>query len=124
VWLGADDNRQTGLYGSTGALRVWASLFAKLPTEPLRLDLREDPQLAWVDPQAQALSDESCPGARQLPFIRGYEPTDTDSCFGARIGGWFGRDEREAHQPDDDEKRRRWFDWMRRKDDDRDDETL
>ena len=123
VWLGADDNRKTGLVGSTGALRVWAALFAKLPTEPLRLNLSDDPQLAWVDPQAQALTDESCPGARQMPFIRGYEPMDTDSCFGARIGAWFGRDDGYERQPREDEQRRRWFDWKRRKDE-RDDEPM
>ena len=32
VWLGADDNSGTGLYGATGALRVWGSLFKRLPT--------------------------------------------------------------------------------------------
>ncbi len=123
VWLGADDNRKTTLYGSTGALRVWAALFEKLPTEPLELDLRDDPQMAWVDPQAQTLTDASCPGARQLPFIRGFEPVDTDSCFGARFRGWFDRDDEYETRPERDAERQRWFDWSRRKDE-RDDETL
>ena len=89
VWVGRDDNQQTGLYGATGALRVWAALFAKLPTEPLVIDLRDDPQLLWVDVGAQGLTDASCPGARQLPFVRGHEPGFTESCTMARIGAWF-----------------------------------
>lgn len=92
VWMGRDDNQQTGLYGATGALRVWAALFARLPTEPLLLDLREDPQLQWVDMAAQGLTDASCPGARQLPFVRGHEPDFTESCYMARLGDWFRPD--------------------------------
>ena len=30
VWVGRDDNRPTGLYGSTGALKVWIDLFRQL----------------------------------------------------------------------------------------------
>ena len=89
AWVGRDDNQQTALFGATGALRVWAALFAKLPTEPLVLDLRDDPQLLWVDLGAQGLTDASCPGARQLPFARGHEPGFTESCTMARIGEWF-----------------------------------
>ncbi|HET7843271.1 MAG TPA: penicillin-binding transpeptidase domain-containing protein, partial [Xanthomonadales bacterium] len=115
VWLGADDNRQTGLYGSTGAMRIWASLFAKLPTEPLNLPLGEDPVLAWVDPSQQSLTEPECPGARQLPFARGFAPGGFGGC------GWgygpddestgFGRareDERyERLGPEDDYDARR-----------------
>jgi penicillin-binding protein 1B len=89
VWVGTDDNRETGLYGATGALRVWASLFEKLPSEPLALALGEDPQLAWVDPSAQQLTDSGCPGARRLPFIKGYEPYGYSGCG---WGGWYDRD--------------------------------
>ena len=88
VWLGADDNRQTGLYGSTGAMRIWAALFTKLPTEPLRLPLGDDPVLAWVDPSQQSLTEPECPGARQLPFARGFAPAGLGGC------GWgFGPDD-------------------------------
>lgn len=31
VWVGFDDNRETGLYGATGALAVWQELDARLP---------------------------------------------------------------------------------------------
>jgi penicillin-binding protein 1B len=108
VWVGRDDNRATGLYGSTGAMRVWASLMAKLPTEPLRPDFSADPLLAWVDPQAQVATDPECTGARQLPFIRGYEPLAYDGCGS---GDWFsrGRDPREDEAP---RRRRGLLDWF------------
>jgi penicillin-binding protein 1B len=137
VWLGTDDNRQTGLSGSTGALRVWAGLFAKLPSAELTLPLVDDPQLAWVDPQSQQLTDETCPGARRLPFIRGHEPYRYDGCPWHRVGDFFGRDEREDDErrsgrygryenEDDDEeerpRRRRW--WQRDRDEDDDDDDV
>lgn len=89
VWLGADDNSQTGLYGSTGAMRIWAALFAKLPSEPLNLPLNDDPVLAWVDPAQQSLTEPECPGARQLPFARGFAPGGYGGC------GW-------GYGPEDD----------------------
>ena len=34
--MGNDQNEQTGLYGATGAMRVWSGLFARLPSAPLK----------------------------------------------------------------------------------------
>jgi penicillin-binding protein 1B len=131
VWLGADDNRGTGLYGSTGALRVWASMFAKLPTEPLRVPLDDDPQLVWVDPQSQQQTESTCPGARQLPFARGFEPYEMASCTWDKMRDFFAGDEtadrealeaeREAERDAARERRRqRWRNWFRRDDDEYD----
>jgi penicillin-binding protein 1B len=111
VWLGTDDNKATGLYGATGALRVWAALFAKLPSAPLQLPLSEDPQLRWVDTPTQMLTDAECPGARQLPFIRGYEPFEFASCLNDPITQWFrgelGQRERDWDRGRDYQSRRR-----------------
>ncbi len=113
VWVGSDDNRDTGLYGATGAMRIWAALMAKLPTTPLRLDLSEDPQMAWVDPQLQQGTDPDCTGARQLPFIRGYEPIAYGGCG---VDDWFERDARDAADGeagrDQPRKRRTLLDWF------------
>src|SRR5690606_12141741 len=32
VWVGNDKNEMTGLYGATGAMRVWSGIFARLPS--------------------------------------------------------------------------------------------
>ncbi len=102
VWLGADDNSETGLYGSTGALRVWAALMAKLPTRPLAPDLRTDPHPVWVDLRWGPETDPECPGARTLPFIVGFEPDRYEPCY--------------ADPParEEEERERRWFDWRKR----------
>lgn len=111
VWLGTDDNHDTGLYGATGAMRVWADLFARLPSKPLQIDLREDPRLAWVDPQGQTLTDAGCAGARQLPFIAGYEPEAYWDCESAP-GYEDLRTLPEERPRRARKKRRRWFDWF------------
>jgi penicillin-binding protein 1B len=101
VWLGTDDNQATGLFGSTGSLRVWASLFAKQPTEPLTLALGQDPHFAWVDPHSQRQTDPDCPGARQLPFARGHEPAEVEHCGWDRFRDYFGgEDDRAANTED------------------------
>ena len=79
VWVGRDDNKQTGLWGATGALQVWTGLMRKLPSAPLVL-AQDGLDMAWINPQSGTRTDEKCPGARQLPFMTGFAPTETDSC--------------------------------------------
>ncbi len=35
----------------------------------------------WVDKQQQALTDPSCNGAVQIPFIEGSEPQESTACM-------------------------------------------
>ncbi|AKC86128.1 penicillin-binding protein 1B [Pseudoxanthomonas suwonensis] len=73
VWMGNDQNEQTGLYGATGAMRVWSGLFSRLPSAPLRVsDKGLDWQ--WVQAQGSYATDADCPGARRLPFVAGSAP--------------------------------------------------
>src|SRR5690606_29064878 len=37
VWVGNDKNEMTGLYGATGAMRVWSGIFSRLPSASLRV---------------------------------------------------------------------------------------
>lgn len=91
VWVGRDDNRETGLYGATGAMRVWAGLIESVPGKPLAPRTGSDPVLAWVDTASQAITESSCPGARELPFIAGWQPTRQVACGGDTLGDFIGR---------------------------------
>ena len=73
VWMGNDRNEQTGLYGATGAMRVWSGLFSRLPSSPLRV-AGKGMDWQWVQPQGNATTDADCPGARRFPFVAGYAP--------------------------------------------------
>lgn len=71
VWVGNDQNEQTGLYGATGAMKVWSGIFARLPSAPLKVPGKG---IDWQWIVGSNATDASCPGARQLPFVSGYAP--------------------------------------------------
>ncbi len=88
VWVGNDANQPTGLFGSTGAMKVWAELFRHLSTRPLVVD-PQGLEWAWVDAEEFATTDEDCPGARRFAFVAGYLPQERRSCHAdAGSGGW------------------------------------
>ncbi|MGA9342709.1 MAG: penicillin-binding protein 1B [Rhodanobacteraceae bacterium] len=88
VWVGRDDNKPTGLFGATGALKIWIDLFEQLPTQPLVVPSAGTEQ-AWVDPASGERSDPACEGARELPFASGYLPAGSEHCPVDRIRQWF-----------------------------------
>ena len=88
VWVGNDKNQPTGLYGATGAMRVWSGLFTKLPTEPLRVT-GQGIEWAWLDGAAYATTESDCPGARRAAFVSGYLPTEHKTCQQSSWLDWF-----------------------------------
>ena len=105
VWVGNDQNEPTGLYGSTGAMRVWSALFTKLPSAPLNVG-SAGLEYGWVDAATFATTEENCEGARRYAFVAGYLPPEHVSCqerswldwfrFGGDDGGQRREDEEEA----------------------------
>ncbi|OUD15780.1 penicillin-binding protein 1B [Thioflexithrix psekupsensis] len=69
TWIGRDDNKPTGLSGSSGAMRVWREFIDNLaprpypPVEPSPLQWR------WVDYKTGRWSTRGARGAVKLPFI-------------------------------------------------------
>ena len=98
-WVGLDDNRPAGVTGSNAAMRVWAGLFRSVPIEAVDLRMPDGANFVWVDKQQQALTDPSCPGAVQIPFIEGSEPLASTACLQSLDNKprkslwrkWFGR---------------------------------
>ncbi len=83
VWLGRDDNGKTPFTGATGALQVWTSFMRKADPLPLDMPQPDNVVQAWVDPRTGQGSDGNCPGAVQMPYIRGSEPVPGAACGGA-----------------------------------------
>ncbi|KRG43386.1 penicillin-binding protein 1B [Stenotrophomonas pictorum JCM 9942] len=106
IWMGNDQNEQTGLYGASGAMRVWSGIFRNLPSAALRVSNKG---LDWQYVQAEGsnATDEGCPGARRLPFVAGFAPQYVPCTVPeaappaeeqAQSGGWrswFGLDRKE-----------------------------
>ncbi len=83
VWLGYDDNRDTGLTGASGALRVWTELMDELSISP-RANF-EPAGITWkkvsVDPATQT-RQRNCSHTLTLPFAATSEAEDAVNCEG------------------------------------------
>ncbi|MBP6749425.1 MAG: hypothetical protein KA144_07290, partial [Xanthomonadaceae bacterium] len=102
IWVGNDQNKTTGLYGATGAMRVWSGLFSRMPSAPLRVG-GKGIEAQWVN-ERNASTDAGCPGSRRFAFVAGFGPAyepcplaETDALDGEAtdeeggIAGFFGR---------------------------------
>ncbi|MBP6626384.1 MAG: transglycosylase domain-containing protein, partial [Arenimonas sp.] len=88
VWVGNDKNEPTGLYGATGAMRVWSALFMKLPSAPLQVG-GEGIEWGWVAAAEFATTEETCAGARRYAFVAGHLPPEHVSCVERSWLDWF-----------------------------------
>ncbi|HET8700840.1 MAG TPA: penicillin-binding transpeptidase domain-containing protein, partial [Nitrococcus sp.] len=80
VWVGRDDNGRTGLTGSSGAMKVWGEMMAKLPLRAFQPNPPASVQELWIDERTGALAASYCEHAVQLPYIRGSAPDGTSEC--------------------------------------------
>ncbi len=107
VWVGNDKNEPTGLYGATGAMRVWSALFKQLPSAPLQVG-SEGIEWGWVAASEFATTEETCAGARRYAFVTGHLPPEHVSCVERSWLDWFrfGGDDgdEKAPKPEDTEQ--------------------
>lgn len=80
VWLGRDDNKPAGLTGSSGALKVWGKMMKQLDVGILDQNQPENIKWFWIDSMNQLKLTGRCNNAEFLPFIKGTEPENTQSC--------------------------------------------
>lgn len=91
VWMGYDDNTNTGLTGTTGALKVWATIFKQRSTLGLQNIPPENITIAWIDSETGKAVEDDCPNAIAIPFMRDYLPKDVLRCrnSGEKVLDWF-----------------------------------
>jgi penicillin-binding protein 1B len=101
TWIGADDNRSTGLTGATGASRVWARVIGGLEANPYAPP--QPPSLAsrWVNYETGRATAAACPNAISLPMpseavsrereVRRCDDggEESNGRFGSRIRQWL-----------------------------------
>jgi len=80
VWLGRDDNGDTGFTGSSGPLRIWTSIMAELPQRPLRLAPPQGVEMVWLDADGLRRSGKGCDGAREYPLLTSSIPSEASTC--------------------------------------------
>ncbi len=91
TWLGTDDNAETPLTGSSGALTVWSDLFAHISHQPLNFVRPQGIVYAWTDTVSGELSAAKCKGARYMPYVAGTEPLNAAPCVRQKrtLRSWF-----------------------------------
>lgn len=94
VWLGADDNRSTGLTGASGALQVWGEMMQRIGVQPLELVPPEAVIWASVDSQSGLRAGGDCRSAVTYPFIAGSAPQRLAPCARRGSASGHGTDER------------------------------
>ena len=92
IWVGRDDNKSTGLSGSSGALPIWSQVMSDLrvssfdPLPPSKVET------VLVEPQSGLRADEGCMNPIAVPFVADYSPEDYAPCANAYRPGalqWF-----------------------------------
>ncbi len=80
TWVGRDDNAETGLTGSTGALKIWAHFMAEASQRSLAYRMPDQVAPYWIDNSNGYMTGKGCPNARMMPFIEGSEPAQRTDC--------------------------------------------
>jgi penicillin-binding protein 1B len=80
VWLGRDNYKTIKLTGSSGALRVWADIWAQQVFEPFRIS--RDATLEWryINRINGGLTKQHCANSVLLPFKKSQIPTQSSAC--------------------------------------------
>ncbi|NJD32725.1 MAG: penicillin-binding protein 1B, partial [Gammaproteobacteria bacterium] len=81
VWMGHDDNSQTGLTGTTGALAAWSRLMSSITTTSFEPLMPESLENRWIDYYSGRETSPYCDGAAvSLPFRIGTPLVPSDDC--------------------------------------------
>jgi penicillin-binding protein 1B len=99
TWIGADDNRPTGLTGGTGAAKIWAGVLHSLEASSYTAPAPDTVAEQWIDYLTGQPMAEDCDNAvavpvpADAPFERAFG-CHGDTGFGTRIKSWFRGDGR------------------------------
>jgi penicillin-binding protein 1B len=87
VWVGNDDNAATGLYGASGAMRVWAKTFSVHCRTHLCSWATKGVEWVWLHPRARGEDRSSrVPAHAAWPSWRAMRQRHFDGCPLARCG--------------------------------------
>ena len=89
AWMGYDDNRSTGLTGSSGAMKIWSRLFGSISTEPYQLTPIAGIETVSIDRDSGLLGGKGCENTVELPFITGSQPQQAADCAEQEGSSWF-----------------------------------
>ena len=80
AWLGTDDNKSTGLTGSSGALPIWSDIMKRIRTRPFSFAYDDELEYHHVEEKRGLLVDEDCSSAAYLAFRKDNVPEKYGVC--------------------------------------------
>jgi penicillin-binding protein 1B len=81
VWMGHDDNRPTGLTGTTGALTAWTPIMAGLNTSSFEPVMPETMDERWIEYYSGRETSPNCSGsAVAMPFMLDTPLPQSEQC--------------------------------------------
>jgi penicillin-binding protein 1B len=89
VWTGFDDNRETSLTGSSGAMKIWRNLVKEVAYRPYNLPEMSALKKYWIDGKNGLLTEQGCENALELLFIEGTQPKQMSDCEISGGSNWF-----------------------------------
>ena len=89
VWVGSDETQPMGLTGASGAMQVWADLFARAGVAPQQMLKPETITWHGIDRDTAGLADKGCDDKVQLPFIESGALPDPAPCARGQAPGWL-----------------------------------
>jgi penicillin-binding protein 1B len=93
IWVGYDDNRESKLTGSAGAMQVWDELMANLHPTAITLAAPAGYQLETIDYATGGRSRPGCGDPVTIPIPYNARLANQPGCepsLGERIKQWFG----------------------------------
>ena len=99
TWVGADDNKPTGLTGSSGAAKIWAGVLHSLEASSYTAPAPDTVADQWIDYLNGTPIAENCGNAVAVP-VPADRPIERpfgcngETGLGARIRSWFRGDGR------------------------------
>lgn len=79
-WLGTDNNKPTGLTGSSGALKIWTEIMKKIQTQPIVFNSSASVEYIAIDPETNKHIDASCENAVYLAIQSEMLPAEQSGC--------------------------------------------
>jgi penicillin-binding protein 1B len=89
IWMGVDENQPMGLTGASGAMQVWADLFAGAGVVPQQIQKPETITWHGIDRTSAGLADRGCADNVQLPFIESGVLPDPAPCASGQAPDWL-----------------------------------
>ncbi|MDH5180797.1 MAG: penicillin-binding protein 1B [Gammaproteobacteria bacterium] len=82
VWLGTDENKPTGLTGSSGALVIWGDIMQRLDVQSLLPYAGDQVENLPIDIKSGLVGNEDCKEVVFLAFLKGTAPKRYAECAG------------------------------------------